>query len=78
MDMKHVKNVAGNAVSLFLFRFEFSGNGINFVVNEAIAADLYPEVDEQLQPLAHACCETLLRYKHVSVSNSIRSIYRNL
>ncbi len=55
--MNHVKNGAGNVVSLFLFRFEFSGNGINFVVNEAIAADMYPDVDEQLKPLAHACCE---------------------
>jgi len=78
MDMNHVKNVAGNIVSLFLFRFEFSGNGINFVVNEAIAADMYPEVDDQLKPLAHACRETLLRYKHVSVSNIIRSIYQSL
>ena len=69
--MNHVKNVAGNVVSLFLFRFEFSGNGINFVVNEAIAADMYPDVDEKLQPLAHACCDTLLRYKHVSASNII-------
>jgi hypothetical protein len=78
MDMNHVKNGAGNVVSLFLFRFEFSGNRINFVVNEAIAADMYPEVDDQLKPLAHACCETLLRYKHVSVSNIIRSIYQSL
>jgi len=69
--MNHVKNVAGNTVSLFLFRFELSGNGINFVVNEAIAADMYPDVDEQLKPLAHACCETLLRYRHLSVSNII-------
>ena len=30
------------------------------------------------KPLAHACCETLLRYKHVSVSNIIRSIYQSL
>src|SRR6266487_2859420 len=55
----------------FLVRFELSGNGINFVVNEAIAADMYPDVDEKLKPLAHACCETLLRYRHLSVSNII-------
>src|SRR5215472_16726427 len=70
-DMNHVKNVAGNAVSLFLFRFELHGNGIDFVVNQAIAADMYPDVNEKLQPLAHACCETLLRYRHLSVSNII-------
>ena len=69
--MNHVKNVAGNAVSLFLFRFELRGNGIDFVVNQAIAADMYPDVDEQLKPLAHACCETLLRYRHLSVSHTI-------
>jgi hypothetical protein len=69
--MNHLKNVAGNDVSLFLFRFELSSNGINFVLNEAIAADMYQDVDEKLKPLAHACCETLLRYKHLSVSNTI-------
>jgi hypothetical protein len=69
--MNHMKNVAGNAVSIFLFRFELTSKGINFVVNEAIAADMYPDVDEQLKPLAHACCETLLRYRHLSVSHTI-------
>ena len=66
-----MKNLAGNTVSLFLFRFELRGHGIDFVVNQAIAADMYPEVDEQLKPLAHACCETLVRYKHLSVTPTI-------
>jgi hypothetical protein len=66
-----VKNLAGNAVSLFLFRFELRGNGIDFVVNQAIAADMYPDIDKQLKPLAHACCETLSRYRRLSVSNTI-------
>jgi len=69
--MNHLKNLAGNDVSIFLFRFELSGNGINFVLNEVIVADMYQDVDEKLKPLAHACCETLLRYKHLSVSNTI-------
>jgi len=69
--MNSVKNVAGNDVSIFLFRFELTGNGINFVLNEAIAADMYPDLDEQLKPLIHACCETLSRYRHLSVSNTI-------
>jgi hypothetical protein len=69
--MHNVKNLAGNDVSIFLFRFELSGNGIDFVVNQAIAADMYQDVDEKLKPLAHACCETLLRYRHLSVSNTI-------
>src|SRR4029434_8886021 len=64
--MKNVKNIAGNAVSLFLFRFVLRGNGIDFVLNEAIAADMYPDVEEKITPLVHACCETLLRYRHLS------------
>jgi hypothetical protein len=69
--MNNVKNLAGNDVSLFLFRFELRGNGIDFVLNTAIAADMYQDVDEKLKPLAHACCETLLRYRHLSVSDTI-------
>src|SRR5215831_17688480 len=69
--MNSIKNLAGNDVSIFLFRFDLIGNGIDFVVNQAIAADMYQDVDEKLKPLAHACCETLLRYRHLSVSNTI-------
>ena len=69
--MNNLRNLAGNDVSLFLFRFVLRGNGIDFVLNEAIAADMYQDVDEKLKPLAHACCETLLRYKHLSVSDTI-------
>ena len=66
-----MKNIAGNDVSIFLFRFELRGNSIDFVLNEAIAADMYPDIDEKTKPLIHACCETLLRYRHLSVSNTI-------
>ena len=66
-----MKNIAGNDVSIFLFRFELRGNGIDFILNEAIAEDMYPDIDEKMKPLVHACCETLLRYKHLSVSNTI-------
>src|SRR5215831_10448817 len=69
--MDSLKNLAGNDVSIFLFRFDVHSNVIDFVINQAIAADMYPDVDEQLKPLAHACCETLLRYKHLSVSTTI-------
>ena len=69
--MNTLKNVAGNDVSIFLFRFEFTSNGVTFVINEAIAGDMYPDLDEKLKPLAHACCETLSRYRHLSVSNTI-------
>ncbi len=66
-----MKNIAGNDVSIFLFRFEIRGNAIDFVLNEAIAEDMYPDIDERMKPLVHACCETLLRYRHLSVSNTI-------
>ena len=67
----NMKNLAGNAVSIFLFRFVLQGNAINFVLNEMIAQDMYPDIDEKMKPLVHACCETLLRYKHLSVGNTI-------
>ena len=69
--MNHLKNLAGNDVALFLFRFVLRGNGIDFVLNEAIAADMYQDVDDKIKPLVHACCETLLRYRHLSVSDTI-------
>ena len=69
--MNNVKNLAGNDVSIFLFRFVLRCTGIDFVLNEAIAADMYQDVDEKLKPLAHACCETLLRYRYLSVSDTM-------
>ncbi|OAI06715.1 MULTISPECIES: hypothetical protein [Methylomonas] len=66
-----MQNIAGNDVSIFLFRFEIRGHAIDFVLNEAIAEDMYPDIDEKMKPLVHACCETLLRYRHLSVSNTI-------
>ena len=69
--MNNLKNLAGNDVSIFLFQFVLTGNGINFVLNKAIAGDIYQDLDEKLEPLVNACGETLLRYKHLSVSNTI-------
>jgi hypothetical protein len=66
-----LKNIAGNDVSFFLFRFELHGNGIGFVLNETIAADMYQDVDEKLRPLVHAYWETLLRYRGLGISNII-------
>jgi len=66
-----LKNIAGNDVSIFLFRFELRGDGIDFVLNEAIAADMYPDVDGRMGPLVHACCETLLRYRRLSAGDTI-------
>jgi hypothetical protein len=50
-----LKNIAGNEASIFLFRFELrGGNGIDFVLNEAIAADMHQDIDDQMKPLVHA------------------------
>jgi len=67
----NMKNLAGNPVSIFLFRFVLHGDGISFVLNESIAEDMYQDIDEKIKPLVHACCETLLRYRHLSVGNTI-------
>jgi hypothetical protein len=66
-----IKNLAGNPVSIFLYRFVIHGDGISFVLNESIAEDIYQDIDEKIKPLVHACCETLLRYRRLSVGNTI-------
>jgi hypothetical protein len=72
--MNGLKNLAGHDVSIFLCRFVLTSKGIDFVLNEAIAEEMYPDIDLQLKPLAHACCETLLRYRHLSGSDTIMDI----
>jgi len=69
--MNNLKNLAGNDCAIFLFRFEIHGNAISFVINQEIAMDMYEDIDVKLKPLAHACCETLSRYRHLSVSDTI-------
>lgn len=66
-----MKNLAGNYVSIFLFRFVLRKNAISFVLNESIAEDMYPEIDEQMQPLVQACGETLMRYKSLCRGDTI-------
>jgi len=66
-----MKNIAGHEVSIFLFRFELLVNGIDFILNEEVAADMYQDINDKLKPIVHSCCETLLRYRDLSVSNII-------
>jgi predicted XRE-type DNA-binding protein len=70
-ERTYIKNLAGNDVSIFLYRFELLPYGIDFVVNEVIAADMYPDIAVQLTPLAHKCCEILTRYRDLSISDTI-------
>jgi predicted XRE-type DNA-binding protein len=67
----YLKNLADSDVSIFLYRFELLPHGIDFVLNEVIAEDMYPDIAVQLTPLAHKCCEILTRYRHLSVSDTI-------
>lgn len=60
-----MKNCAGNNVSIFLFQFVLQKNAVSFVLNESIAEDMYQDIEEQMQPLVHACGETLMRYRHL-------------
>ncbi len=69
-----MKNLAGNDVSIFLFRFELQESALSFVLNEAIAEDLYPDTQTQLLPLIYVCCETLLRYRYRCRTNTIMNI----
>jgi len=66
-----MKNLAGHDVSIFLYRFVLTPNGISFVLNESIAEDMYPEIDAKVLPLTEVCGDTLIRYKHLSTSNII-------
>jgi len=66
-----IVNLAGHQVSIFLFRFVVRKNTIKFDLNEIIAKDMYPDIEEQMQPLAQACGETLLRYKHLCKNDTL-------
>ena len=48
-------------------------NGIDFILNEGIAEDMYPEYELMLQPLVKSTCETLMMYKYFSKCNPILS-----
>jgi hypothetical protein len=56
---------------IFLFRFNKKGNGIDFVLNEGIAADMYPEYEAMLRPLVLSTCQILTLYKGYSKSDTI-------
>lgn len=70
-ERTYIKNLAGHDVSIFLYRFELLPYGIDFVVNEVIAADMYPDIAVQLTPLTYKCCEILTRYRDLSISDTI-------
>lgn len=56
---------------IFLYRFDLKGKGIDFVLNEGIAQDMYPEYEEMLRPLVFSTCQVLDHYKHLSKHSTI-------
>ncbi|HDT6579424.1 TPA: hypothetical protein QFT23_005718 [Bacillus cereus] len=51
---------------IFLYRFDLKENGIDFVLNEQIAADMLPHYDALLRPLVALLAETLQLYRLLS------------
>ncbi|MGQ0441622.1 hypothetical protein ACT4UT_38090 [Bacillus sp. B-TM1] len=51
---------------IFLYRFDLKDNGIDFVLNEKIAADMLPYYEEMLRPLVASLAETLSFYRALS------------
>jgi hypothetical protein len=62
-----IKIVKEGAVKMiFLYRFDLKDNGIDFVLNEKIAADMLPYYEEMLRPLVASLAETLSFYRAFS------------
>lgn len=56
---------------IFLYRFDLKDNGIDFVLNEQIAADMIPVYEEKLRPLVASLAETLCLYRSLSKYTTI-------
>ncbi len=63
----YIRIVKEGAVKmLFLYRFDLKDNGIDFVLNEKIAADMLPYYEEMLRPSVASLAETLSFYRAFS------------
>ena len=60
---------------IFLYRFDKhkTKNGIDFVLNEGIAEDMYPDLELLLRPLVRSVSEFLMSYKDYSKTDTIFS-----
>jgi hypothetical protein len=58
---------------IFLFQFDKSDDGIDFVLNERIAEDMDTQSEELLGPLVFSTCQVLMHYKEISKSDTIMS-----
>jgi hypothetical protein len=63
----YIRIVKEGAVKMiFLYRFDLKDNGIDFVLNEKIAADMLPYYEEMLKYLVASLAETLSFYRAFS------------
>jgi len=53
---------------IFLYNFTIQNKGIDFVLNEHIAEDMYEDLDKKLKPLVYKVALVLSNYMHLSVS----------
>lgn len=58
-------------MSIFLFQFDVVPTGTDFILNEGIAHDMYPDLEQKMRPLVVSTCEVLGRYKIFSNQNPI-------
>ncbi|WP_176548375.1 hypothetical protein [Bacillus toyonensis] len=56
---------------IFLYRFDVKENGIHFVLNEQIVADMLPQYDVLLRPLVTSLAETLQLYCSMSKKSTL-------
>ena len=56
---------------IFLYNFEIKSNGIDFVLNEEIAKDMYADLEVHLRSIVESTSHLLINYKYLSKSNII-------
>jgi len=57
---------------IFLFRFDVTDKRMDFILNEEIAKDMYPDLEEMLRDLVKSLCSMLEYYK---VYNKEKTIF---
>ncbi len=57
---------------IFLFRFDVVDKGMDFILNEEIAKDMYPDLEEMLYDLVKSLCSILEYFK---VYNKEKTIF---
>jgi len=58
-----MKNLRGNDIYIFLFRFVVNLDGVTCELNQGILADMTPDIERLIQPHIHFCCVKLMALK---------------